>query len=157
VLLKKENKSVKDSFDKFVDNLQKEIIEKELEDYNEYIVELFHNPKNWGKPLEKEISVSQSYKGPCGDTMQFFLKIKDNIIEKANFITDGCGPSVATASQTTLLIEGKSLDIVEKLEAEDIDIALKGLPLDHKHCAELAVRTLKRAILKYKDEKNTNE
>lgn len=155
--MKKESKSIKDSFDRFVDNLQKSIIEKELEDYNEYIVELFHNPKNWGMPVEEEISVSQSYKGPCGDTMQFFLKIKDNIIEKANFITDGCGPSVATASQTTLLIEGKSLDIAERLEPEDVDKALKGLPLDHKHCADLAIRTLKRAIQKYINERNKGE
>ena len=83
--------------------------------------------------------------------MQFFLKINNNIIEKANFVTDGCGASVATASQTTILIEGKSLDFAENLKPEDVDQALKGLPEDHKHCAELAVRTLKRAIKKYKD------
>ena len=83
--------------------------------------------------------------------MQFFLKINNNIIEKANFVTDGCGASVATASQTTILIEGKSLDFAEQLTAEDVDRALKGLPEDHKHCAELSVRTLKRALKKYKD------
>ncbi len=83
--------------------------------------------------------------------MQFFLKINNNIIEKANFVTDGCGASVATASQTTILIEGKSLDFAEQLKPEDVDQALKGLPEDHKHCTELAVRTLKRAIKKYKD------
>jgi len=142
----------KDDFDKFVDDLQNKIMEKELKDYNERIVELFHNPRNWGKPAGDEITVSQSYKGPCGDTMQFFLKIKNNKIEKANFITDGCGASVATASQTMLLIEGKSLNFAEGLKPEDIDNALKGLPEDHKHCAVLAVNTLKRAIEKYKRE-----
>ena len=141
----------KDNFDEFVERLQKKINEKEMEEYNEYIVELFRKPKNWGKPPEEDISVSQSFKGPCGDTMQFFLKINDGIIEKANFITDGCGASVAAGSQTTLLIEGKSLDFGEKLKPEDVDKALKGLPEDHKHCAELTVRTLKRAIKKYKN------
>ena len=143
---------VKDDFDKFVDDLQKQIIEKELQDYNEHIVELFHNPKNWGKPSDENITVSQSYKGPCGDTMEFFFKIENNIIEKANFITDGCGASVATASQTMLLIEGKSIDFAESLTPEDLDKALKGLPEDHKHCALLAVNTLKKAIEKYKKE-----
>ena len=142
---------VKNHFDEFVDNLQKEVIKKEIEDYNEYIVQLFHNPKNWGRLPENEISISQSYTGPCGDTMWFFLKIDDGIIQKANFITDGCGASVATASQTTLLIEQKSLKFAETLKSKDIDKALKGLPEDHKHCADLAVRTLKRAIKKYKD------
>ncbi|MFX0070324.1 MAG: iron-sulfur cluster assembly scaffold protein [Candidatus Hermodarchaeota archaeon] len=143
-----------DEFDEFVKKLQEEILNQELEDFNEKIVELFHNPPNWGKPPEGEITVSQSYKGPCGDTMQFFVKIKDNIIEKANFITDGCGASVATGSQTMLLIEGKSLEFAENLNPKDIDNALGGLPEDHKHCTELADRTLKRLIKKYKNNEN---
>lgn len=141
----------KDSFDEFVDKLQQEIIDEELKEYNEYIVNLFHNPKNWGKPKDAEITVDKSYLGPCGDTMRFFLNVNDKgIIKKANFITDGCGASVATGSQTTLMIEGKSLEEAEKLTAEEIDDALHGLPDDHKHCAELAVRTLRRTIQKYK-------
>jgi len=140
----------KDKFDLYVENLQKIIYEEEIRDYNERIVELYHEPKNWGKPPEDEITVSKSYEGPCGDTMSFFLKIKNNIIEKANFLTDGCGASVATGCQTTLLIENKSLDDAEKLKAEDIDASLNGLPEDHKHCAELAYRTLQLAIVDYK-------
>jgi len=146
-----------DTFDDFVEKLQREIIEKERELYNDYIIELFHNPKNWGKPEDKYISVSQTYKGPCGDTMEFFLTINDAIIEKAHFITDGCGASVATACQTTLLIEGKSLDYAEKLTPKDIDDALKGLPEDHKHCAELAIRTLNRAIKSYQNNSITKK
>ena len=138
-----------ENFDDFVKKLQEEIIEKEREQYNEYIIELFHNPKNWGKPTDQDISISESYKGPCGDTMQFYLTIKDGIIEQAHFTTDGCGASVATACQTTMLIEGKSLEYAEKITPIDIDKALNGLPEDHKHCAELAVRTLRRAINKY--------
>lgn len=141
-------------FDDFVESLQKEIIEKEKEEFNEYIVELFHDPKNWGKPPENDISISQTYTGPCGDTMYYFLKIEDDVVIKANFITDGCGASVATACQTTMLIEGKTLKYVENLSPEDIDRALKGLPDDHKHCAELSIRTLRKAIQKYKDQKD---
>ena len=141
----------KENFDEFVNKLQQEIIDQELADYNKRIVELFHNPPNWGKPPESEITIFKKYKGPCGDVMQFFLKIKEGVIEKANFITDGCGPTVAAGSQTTLLIQGKTIDFAEKLKPEEIDNALEGLPEDHKHCAELAVRTLKRAIQKYKN------
>ncbi len=139
----------KDKFDEYVENLQKIIYEEEIKVYNERIVSLYHDPKNWGKPPEDEITISKTYEGPCGDTMSFFLKIKDKIIEKANFLTDGCGASVAAGCQTTLLIENRSLDDAEKLKQEDIDAALNGLPEDHKHCAELAVTTLKRAIDDY--------
>ena len=139
----------KDKFDKYVENLQKIIYEEEIKAYNERIVELYHEPKNWGKPPDDEISISKTYEGPCGDTMSFFLKIEDNIIKKIHFFTDGCGASVAAGCQTTLLIENKSVDDAEKLKAEDIDSALNGLPKDHKHCAELAITTLKRALDDY--------
>jgi len=140
----------KDKIDKYVENLQKIIYEEEIKTYNKRIVYLYHNPKNWGKPPNDEITISKTYEGPCGDTMSFFLRIKDNIIERSNFLTDGCGASVAAGCQTTLLIEKKSVDEAEKLEPEDVDAALNGLPEDHKHCAELAIRTLKRAIDDYK-------
>jgi len=141
-----------DDLDRWVEEIQKEIIEEEIRRYNKYIVELFQNPKNWGKPPDDEISVWHAYEGNCGDTMQFFLKIKEGIIEKANFITDGCGATVAAGSQITMMVEGKRLEFAEKLKPIDIDNALRGLPDDHKHCAELAVTTLIRAIEKYKNQ-----
>ena len=143
----------KEQFDKFADELQKEIIDEELKIYNEHIVTLFHNPQNWGKLSPEETSITHAYKGTCGDTMEFYLKIRNNVIEKITFLTDGCGASVATGSQTTLLLQGKSLEFAGNLKAEDIDSALHGLPEDHKHCAELAARTIKQAIEKYKASK----
>ena len=139
-----------DDIDKWVEEIQKEIDQEEAKRYNKYIVELYQNPKNWGKPKDEEISVGHAYEGFCGDTMQFFLKIENNIIQKANFITDGCGATVAAGSQTTIMIEGTSLQYVENLKPIDLDEKLGGLPDDHKHCAELAIRTLQRAIEKYK-------
>jgi nitrogen fixation NifU-like protein len=139
----------KDKFDEYVENLQRIIYEEEIEAYNERIVELYHEPKNWGKPPDDEVTISKTYEGSCGDTMSFFLKIEDDIIKKANFITDGCGASVAAGCQATLLILNKSINNAEKLEAEDIDSALNGLPEDHKHCAELAAITVRRAIDDY--------
>ena len=141
-----------DNLDDWVDLIQKEIIEEDIKRYNKYIVELLLNPKNWGKPNDEEISVWHAYEGTCGDTLQFFLKIEGDIIKKANFITDGCGATVAAGSQTTMLIEGQKLEYAEKLRPIDVENALGGLPDDHKHCAELAIRTLTRAIEKYKSQ-----
>ena len=139
----------KDNLDRYVENLQKIIYEEEVKVYNERIVALYHKPKNWGKPPDDEITISKTYEGTCGDTMSFFLKIEDNIIKKAYFITDGCGASVAAGCQTTLLIENKSVEDAEQVTAEKIDNALNGLPDDHKHCADLAFRTLQRALDDY--------
>ena len=138
----------KDDFDKFVEELQQEIIDNEINDFNKHIVNLSHKPINWGKP--SSFTVSQSYKGTHKDTMEFYLTIENGIIKKANFYTDGCGATVATGSQTTLLIEGETIEFAEKLKMEDIDLALHGLPADHKHSLELAVKTLKNLIVKYR-------
>lgn len=139
----------RNEFDEFVDNLQQEIIQKEIEDFNERIVELFQNPPNWGKPNSKDITVSSSYRGPCGDLMQFYLKIEDNKIKKINFVTDGCGASVAAGAQLTLLAEGRSIKDARKLAPKDIDVTLNNLPEDHKHCALLAIRSLNQALDNY--------
>jgi len=141
----------KEDFDNFVEKLQKEIVDKEIQDFNEHIVNLFHNPKNWGKPAN--FTISHSCKGEKNKTMEFYLTIQDGIIKSANFFTDGCGATVATGSQTTLLIEGKSLEYAESLKTEVIDLALNGLPDDHKHSLELAVNTLRNLIAKYKSKR----
>ncbi|MFX1389974.1 MAG: iron-sulfur cluster assembly scaffold protein [Promethearchaeota archaeon] len=137
--------------DKWIEQIQKEIDKETIEKYNEYIFRLIQNPKNWGKPNKSEITVWHAYEGSCGDTMQFFLKIQNDTIKKANFITDGCGATVAAGCQTTMMIEGKSLKYAKNLRPIDIEKALGGLPSDHKHCAELAIRTLTRAIEKYRN------
>ena len=105
-----------DDFDKFVEELQQEIIDNEINDFNKRIVNLSHKPINWGKP--SNFTISHSYKGPHKDTMEFYLTVENDIIKKANFFTDGCGATVATGSQTTILIEGKSIEFAEKLKPE---------------------------------------
>jgi nitrogen fixation NifU-like protein len=137
----------KSNFDKWVEDVQKEIIEEDLKIYSKKVVELFYDPKNWGS-MEKWKQKSK-YKGPCGDTIQFFLKIEDGIIKDAKFLTDGCGASVAAGSMTTIMIKDKPVEYALNLTAEDIDKALDGLPKDHKHCAVLAKDSLREALKDY--------
>jgi len=140
-----------DEFNVFIDRLQKKIIKEDIKNHNEIIVKLFHNPKNWGKPSKEEIIISDERRGgPKEYFLGFYLKIEEDIITKANFVTDGCGVMIATASQTTILIEGKSLQFAKTLKPEDIDKALNGLPEDEKHCADFVIETLRDIIEKYK-------
>ena len=87
--------------------------------------------------------------GPCGDTMEFWLQVQDEKIKKVSFITDGCGPSIASGSMTTRLAEGKSLEEVKLINQQDVLKSLDGLPEDHEHCALLATNTLKAACEDY--------
>ncbi|MHA1271307.1 MAG: iron-sulfur cluster assembly scaffold protein [Candidatus Helarchaeota archaeon] len=145
----------KSDFDKWVEATQREIIEEDLKQFPKKVVELFYNPENWGDM--KNWMKKSCYKGPCGDTIQFFLKIDGDIITDAKFLTDGCGASVAAGSITTILIKGKPIKYALNLKSDDIDKALGGLPNDHKHCALLAERSLKEALKDYIGENEQHE
>ncbi len=141
----------KDPFDEFCDELEKQIIKKDIEDHNERIVQLFLEPKNLGRMPENETSAFRSERGKKGELLELYLKINHKgTVQKASFFTDGCGCMIAVASQATLLIEGKTLEDVESLSVEDIIRALGGLPNDEIHCAELTVSTLKSLVKNYK-------
>jgi len=87
--------------------------------------------------------------GPCGDTMVFWLSIRNGNVEKTSFITDGCCSSLACGSMATSLAEGRRVEDAAALRQQDILDALGGLPPEFEHCALLAALTLKAACEDY--------
>jgi ATP-binding protein involved in chromosome partitioning len=83
--------------------------------------------------------------GPCGDTMEFWVLVRERTAERVSFVTDGCGPSLACGSIATCLAEGKRLKQAASIGQRDILEALGGLPAEVEHCALLAANTLKAA------------
>jgi len=83
--------------------------------------------------------------GPCGDTMEFWVLVRDGTVKKASFVTDGCGPSLAAGSLATCLAQGKRLEEATAIGQREILEALGGLPAEVEHCALLAANTLKAA------------
>jgi nitrogen fixation NifU-like protein len=87
--------------------------------------------------------------GPCGDTMEFYLVIENDVIRQVKYHTDGCeftrwcGRTVATYVQGKTLVEALSISGRQVLEA------LPQLPPEHRHCALLAVGTFYRAVGQY--------
>ncbi len=87
--------------------------------------------------------------GPCGDTMEIWLRVEGSVIVMATFGTDGCVPTVASGSQLTELVRGKTIPQALGISQQDVIDALGGLPEAHEHCAILAVNTLREAIRDY--------
>ena len=83
--------------------------------------------------------------GPCGDTMEFWLEVRGQRIQRARFITDGCSSSLASGSMATELATGKRVDEACAVEQRDVLDALGGLPEEVQHCALLAADTLRAA------------
>ena len=75
-------------FDKMVDQMQEKIIDEMRKIYSEKVVELFLHPQNIGEI--KDAEGYGKFTGPCGDTMEIYLKIKDDTIYDSKFMTDGC-------------------------------------------------------------------
>lgn len=116
-------------------------------EFSPMVVEHSNYPRNIG-PLE-DPDGNARITGPCGDTMEIWLKVKEGRIEKATFLTDGCGPSHACGSMATCLMEGKTVEEATAVSQVDIIKALDGLPEEVQHCALLAANTLKAACNDY--------
>jgi len=89
--------------------------------------------------------------GHCGDLISFYLRIVDGCISEITFTTDGCDATIATGEMLAFLVTGMPLNEAERVTAEDLLIALEGLPPNHTHCALLAVQTLREAIASVED------
>ena len=129
------------------DELQ-ELIKAEMRKiYSETAIDHSMNPRNVGNMDNADGWAKVT--GSCGDTMEIWLKVKNNTIANATFMTDGCGTSIAAGSMATELAKGKSVGEVWKIRPQDVLNALGGLPKESEHCALLAANTLKEALKDY--------
>lgn len=88
--------------------------------------------------------------GDCGDTVEIFLTIKDNIIIGVTFDLQGCLNTGACANTVATLAEGKSVEAAWGITPEIVAAYLQTLPKDHFHCAELAVGAFYLALTDYR-------
>jgi nitrogen fixation NifU-like protein len=84
--------------------------------------------------------------GCCGDTLEFYLRLDGDRIAEATFMTDGGESARAAGSVLTKMVQGLSLAQAVNITPEDVILALGGLPPAKRHCAALAVKTLKEAV-----------
>lgn len=117
--------------------------------YSEKVMDHFQNPRNVGE-LENPDAVGEVGNPSCGDIIQLFLKIDDEVITDIKFKTFGCGAAVATSSLTTELVKGKTIEDALKISKKDIAEKLGGLPPNKMHCSNLATDALKDAIDNYR-------
>ena len=105
--------------------------------YSPKVMDHFMNPRNVGEIADAD-GVGCVGNAKCGDIMQIFLKIDNEIITDVKFKTFGCGAAIATSSMATELIKGKSIDEALTLTNKAVVEALDGLPPVKVHCSVLA-------------------
>ena len=146
--------------------------------YQDIILEHGKSPRNFGK-CEKYTHEAKGYNPLCGDKVQIFLNLnKDKKVENLTFEGSGCAISMASTSIMTESVKGKSLEAAKKIvldfldmikntqeiKSEELDkdqktkiMSLSGVkqyPMRVK-CATLGWHTLSSAMLKNKEEVNT--
>jgi len=131
------------------DDLQELVLKDARKEYSETTIDLFMHPRNLG-PLEGADGFGK-VSGTCGDTMSIWIKVREGLIEKAAFATDGCGSSIASASMITVLATGKRLEEALSIGQNDVLDALGGLPPESEHCAKLACLTLREAVRDHRE------
>jgi nitrogen fixation NifU-like protein len=115
--------------------------------YSEATIEHVLHPQNMGA-----MSKADGYgkiTGPCGDTMEVWLKVVNGVVTEATFLTDGCAATIACGNMVTGLAKGKNITRAGKISQQDVLDGLGGLPADNRHCALLAANTLKEALKDY--------
>jgi len=135
-------------WDKIAEEIQKEA----WAGYSEAVIDHAQNPRNVGS-IENADGVAK-ITGPCGDTMEIWLRVRAEVIREATFWTDGCGTSLASGSIVTELAKGKTIREAMRITQKDVLDALGGLPKESEHCALLAANTLREAIKDYGAYKN---
>jgi nitrogen fixation NifU-like protein len=121
--------------------------------YSKKVMEHFMNPRNVGI-IKNPDGYGKVGNPVCGDLMEIYIKVKDNIIKDIKFKTFGCGSAIATSSMVTELAKGKHVDDAIKITRNDVADELEGLPPQKMHCSNLAADALQAAIKDYKKKKN---
>jgi nitrogen fixation NifU-like protein len=116
--------------------------------YSEKVMDHFRNPRNVGE-MENPDGIGHVGNPICGDIMELYVKIKDNVITDAKFKTFGCGAAIATSSMVTEMVIGKTIDEALEISNKTVAEALGGLPAAKMHCSVLAEDALRSAIDDY--------
>ena len=136
-----------DEIEDFVQDLKKQMFEETKEAYGKIAFQRWLNPQFVG-PI-KDPDGYASLRGVCGDTMEFFLKFKDERVLEASFQTAGCGSSTVCGSFAAEMAIGKKPDEIQKISGEAVIHKLGSIPKDDEHLAFLAVETLRNALNDY--------
>ena len=116
--------------------------------YSKKVLDHFMNPRNVGV-IEDADGHGKVGNPVCGDLMEMYIKVKDDVITDIKFKTFGCGSAIATSSMATEMAKGMHVDEALKLTRNDVATELEGLPPVKMHCSNLGVQAIHEAIKDY--------
>jgi len=111
----------------------------------------YYLEKKYMGHIENADQVSENV-GSCGDTMKIYLKIDgQKVIQDARYEITGCAGAISAAMAAVDLVRGRTLDEALKINDGDVFKVLENIPEKKHHCIQLAVKTMHKGILDYKE------
>ncbi len=113
---------------------------KELDFWNDHSLEFLEMAMK--RDCQERIENPDGYgkrEGECGDIVEFFIMVKDNILQSISYDIQGCLNTHACANTIIKFAENKTMEQAWEIKYEDIIKYLKTLPEQEHHCAELSV------------------
>ena len=117
--------------------------------FTDEVIDHFSNPRNAGE-MEDANGIGDAGDPSCGDTMRLYMKVEENVITGVSFKICGCVAALASASVTTVLVKGKTIDEALMITNKDISDALGGLPEQKLHCSVLGAEAIRNAVADYR-------
>ncbi|MCC7574516.1 SUF system NifU family Fe-S cluster assembly protein [Candidatus Woesearchaeota archaeon] len=117
--------------------------------YRQIILEHYKNPLNKGKLLNPTVTILDS--NPlCGDNIELFLLIKNDVLKDISFEGKGCALSIASASILSEHVKNKNINEIKNMTREDV-YALLGIDVSpaRNKCVMLALSAIKKSIFNY--------
>jgi nitrogen fixation NifU-like protein len=112
--------------------------------FSDKMLTLAYEPLNVGDMENPDGSAK--IQNHCGDIMEIFLKLDQDKIINTKFLSNGCKATLACGSAVTELAKGLTVSQAAKITSQTIIGYLNGIPPAKSHCAQLAVKTLQKAL-----------
>lgn len=116
--------------------------------YQEFIIELYKNPLNFGRIPDPDYKAAVS-NSTCGDSIELFIKARDGVVTEARFTGRGCAISQASSSLFTGFLKGRTVDSLASVTKDDV-LSLLKIDLSKNpsrmRCALLPLEALKKAM-----------
>lgn len=124
--------------------------------YNQVLLEHVANPHHM-EPMEDADGVGQVGFPGEGPFMLFYLKLgAEGQIERAGFETYGCPSAIGCGSWLAKWSEGKSPEEASKITADELTLAVGGLPLGKQHNAPMTIHAFRYAQEECREKAHVN-
>ncbi len=114
--------------------------------YSERALSYFDSTTHAGKLEGEGVCSGSAHSEVNGDSIKFYCKILSQNIVELRFLATGTVSTIVCGEFLSRYLEGKTLDQIEELDAEQILNALE-LPLTKRYSASLAIDALQAMTL----------